>query len=195
MDVDEPGLLTSRTMYSAKKPGCGAGQSERQCGVYAVEFGLVFLIFFLVLYAVLTYGLIFAAQQSLNHAAEDSARRALAWGANPGVRVTAARDRAKEATAWITDLAGSGSRVDIKVCYYIDGSPDAASYPDKPTCTQSETESEPPNDGDIKVEIRFPYGSTPLIPTLARIGIPDSLYAEATVNLDIALGTVAPQRD
>lgn len=187
MDVDEPGLRTSRTMYSTKKLDCGTGQFTRQRGVYAVEFGLVFLIFFLVLYAVLTYGLIFAAQQSLNHAAEDSARRALAWGASPDIRVTAARNRATEATAWISHLAGSGPGLDIKVCYYIDGSPDEAS--DSDTCT------EPPNDGDIKVDIRFPYRNAPLIPTLVRIGIPEYLYAEATVNLDIALGAVAQQED
>ena len=48
-----------------------------QRGVYAVEFALVFLMFFALLYASLCFGLLFAFRAGLQNAAEDGARAAL----------------------------------------------------------------------------------------------------------------------
>lgn len=40
-------------------------QFKRQQGAAAIEFSILFPIFFLLFYAIITYGLIFAAQQTL----------------------------------------------------------------------------------------------------------------------------------
>jgi len=50
---------------------------SRERGATAVEFALVFPLFFLILYAIVTFGLIFAVQQSLTLAATEGARSAL----------------------------------------------------------------------------------------------------------------------
>lgn len=53
---------------------------QSQQGLSALEFALVFPLFFLVLYMAIAYGLIFAAQQSMNYAAETMARDNLLLG-------------------------------------------------------------------------------------------------------------------
>lgn len=55
---------------------------QRQRGNIAIEFAIVFLLFFFVFYAIVTYSLIFVAQQSLTLAAAEGARAALRFQPN-----------------------------------------------------------------------------------------------------------------
>ncbi|GAA4410478.1 hypothetical protein GCM10011450_19460 [Advenella faeciporci] len=68
-------------LIKARKASFVASAASRQKGAYAVEFAFVFIAFFIVLYGMITYGLIFAAQQSMNFAAETGARAGLQWQA------------------------------------------------------------------------------------------------------------------
>src|SRR3546814_6842036 len=56
--------------YTQRFDHIACNRFQRQRGAYAVEFALVFPLFFLIVYATLTYGLIFTAQQSLNRSEE-----------------------------------------------------------------------------------------------------------------------------
>ena len=141
-----------------------------QSGAYAVEFGLVFLTFFLVIYAILTYGMIFAAQQSLNAAAEQGARAMLSWEAGNAQRKDAALGEARRLTQWISDMAGSALNI-LPPCY--DG--------------QSEDAASGCNKGQARLVIRYNYGTSPLVPTLTSLLVPDHLSAEATVDLGVAM--------
>jgi type IV secretory pathway VirB3-like protein len=47
--------------------------------VYAIEFAMVFLIFFAVLYGAICYGMLFAFRLGVQNAAEDGARAALRY--------------------------------------------------------------------------------------------------------------------
>src|SRR3546814_15415662 len=67
--------------YTQRFDHIACNRFQRQRGAYAVEFALVFPLFFLIVYATLIYGLIFTAQQSFNYAAELGARAALSWSA------------------------------------------------------------------------------------------------------------------
>src|SRR5690554_5870378 len=69
------------SLIKAREVSFVASAASRQKGVYAVEFAFVFVVFFLILYGMITYGLIFAAQQSMNFAAESGARAGLQWQA------------------------------------------------------------------------------------------------------------------
>ena len=69
----------SSTIRKTRKASFAVSAASRQKGAYAVEFAFVFVIFFLILYGMITYGLIFAAQQSMNFAAESGARAGLQW--------------------------------------------------------------------------------------------------------------------
>lgn len=53
-------------------PSCAA--AHRQRGVAAIEFAFVFLVLFLLLYGIATFGAVLYAQQAITRAAEDGAR-------------------------------------------------------------------------------------------------------------------------
>ena len=65
------------------KGGCMKIQ-VKQKGAAAIEFAIIFPIFFIIFYAVVTYGLIFAAQQTLTLAAAEGARAAVRYPAISG---------------------------------------------------------------------------------------------------------------
>lgn len=50
---------------------------KRQRGVAAIEFAFVFLLLFIAMYGVVTFGAIFYTQQAISRAAEDGARAAM----------------------------------------------------------------------------------------------------------------------
>ena len=68
------------------------------------------MVFFLVFYAILTYSLVAAAQQSMALAAQDGARKVLQWqdGQTPlTVRANAGRDAALYQAQWISSMSVS----------------------------------------------------------------------------------------
>jgi hypothetical protein len=96
-------------------------QFKKQQGAAAIEFAILFPIFFLIFYAIITYGLIFAAQQTLTLAAAEGARAAVRYPSVPTggtmtksaqlqARLTAACATAALATDWLSKIgAGFGS--------------------------------------------------------------------------------------
>jgi len=56
------------------RPGTGARGNQR--GIASMEFAFVFMLLFLVMYGLATFGSIFYAQQAVSRAAEDGARAA-----------------------------------------------------------------------------------------------------------------------
>lgn len=160
----------SSISIKARKASFVASAASRQKGAYAVEFAFVFVIFFLVLYGMITYGLIFAAQQSMNFAAESGARAGLQWqagAASLAARATHARNVALDHVNWIDQLAeGEESVVSVTV---------DTSNPDR-----------------LEVIITYPYASAPLVPylgpsTLLQAAVPDTLESRSSVDLGIAL--------
>jgi len=90
--------------------GC---RRARQRGAYGVEFAAVFLAFFLTFYAVVTWGLIMTARQSLQVAVEEGARASLRYQAAgtdvlPQIRARLATACAlvDRASNWIGSLSG-----------------------------------------------------------------------------------------
>ena len=90
-------------------------QFKKQQGAAAVEFAILFPIFFLIFYAIITYGLIFAAQQTLTLAAAEGARAAVRYPSVPAggtmtkqaqlqARLAAACATAAVATDWVAKI-------------------------------------------------------------------------------------------
>lgn len=75
--------------------------ARRQRGAYAVEFALVFLIFFAVLYGVICYGMLFAFRLGVQNAAEDGARAALRYQPTVQLRQAHAQSVAEQAITWL----------------------------------------------------------------------------------------------
>lgn len=65
---------------------------KRQSGVAAIEFAIVFPVFFLVLYALIGYAFVFLIQSGLQSLASESARQAAAISTMPLKEVDIARD-------------------------------------------------------------------------------------------------------
>lgn len=70
-------LPAPRRARRAPPPGGSSG--ARQRGAYAIEFALVFLMFFGLVYAIVCYGVALTLRVGLQHAAEEGARAALRY--------------------------------------------------------------------------------------------------------------------
>jgi Flp pilus assembly protein TadG len=75
--------------------------AHAQRGAYAVEFALVFLIFFALLYGIISYGMLFAFRLGLQNAAEDGARAALRYQSTFAARATQAQTTATASSSWM----------------------------------------------------------------------------------------------
>lgn len=78
--------------------------ARRQHGVAALEFVLVFPVFFIIFYSIVTYGLIMVAQQSISLAASEGARAAMRYTNNEAIRTLNAQSAAigiNSAAAWL----------------------------------------------------------------------------------------------
>ncbi|MFV9474295.1 TadE/TadG family type IV pilus assembly protein [Advenella sp. RU8] len=181
----------SSTLIKTRKASFVVSASQRQKGVYAVEFAFVFIIFFLVLYGMITYGLIFAAQQSLNFAAETGARAGLQWQAGESAVTLSARANramvaAKDHVDWVDRMAG-GNKLKIAVC---------SGDPESPLASQNLAEGDKLcqlDDPDkLEIVIHYPYQDSPMIPYLGpssimSVAVPAVLEGRASVDLGIAL--------
>lgn len=136
-------------------------------GSTAVEFALVFPLFFVIFYAIITYSLIFVAQQSLTMAASEGARAALRFQPNASstsnaldLRATAACTAAAGLVSWLTTTL-----------------PCAATHA---PCTYDATLQ------CINVALTYNYAASPLVPTLPVFGLvlPSTLNASAIVQLN-----------
>ncbi len=165
-------------------------QPRRQRGAYAVEFALVFTIFFLVAYGILTYGLIFAAQQSLNLAAEDGARAALRWQAGDGAPSLTARanhaiDVARLRADWLQRIGAEGS-VAVVVC-----AGQASGKVALAGGTAGQCGTQVLQEGQVEVVVRYDYRNAPLVPELfGRLAVftPASIDGRATICMGTAWG-------
>jgi Flp pilus assembly protein TadG len=145
-----------------------------QRGVAAIEFAIVFPLFFLLFYGIVTYGLIFVAQQMITLAAEEGARSALQYNptATPG---TLACNTVNNSTQWLANVNGSN----LMTC--------ATQAPVVQTCPYDSTSS------CLEVTVTYPWATHPLVPILPGIQLvtPNSLTATAWVQIG-PLGASAP---
>lgn len=97
-----------------KRQGQSSGY-RRQRGATAIEFAIVFPLFFMIFYAIISFGMIFVIQQSLTYAASEGARAGLnyassfgsvanscAFVSNPGTRTQNACNAALTALGWLS---------------------------------------------------------------------------------------------
>lgn len=144
--------------------GSGTCRSKRAqqhaCrGSVAVEFALVFLIFFSLFYAIVAYGLVFTLKQSLTLAAEEGARAAVQNAPNEATRLARAETMAKGVLNW---LPGDGITVSANAA----------------NCVAN------PATRCVTVVVNYDYAGHPIVPALPLLGIaiPANLGATATVQ-------------
>ncbi|SAL79057.1 TadE family protein [Caballeronia peredens] len=149
-----------RTRHVIQAMHCDAGAT-------AVEFAIVFPLFFLVLYAIVTYSLIFVAQQSLTLSAEEGARTALRYqrGAATAAQALDLRTAATCTTAnGLKNWLGSAAKCTAS----------------RAPCTYDATLQ------CVQVLLTYDYAARPLVPTLPllSLALPATLAARAMVQLN-----------
>jgi len=135
-----------------------------------LEFALVFGLFVFVLYALIAFGMMLSAKNSLTHAAAEGARAAIGVVDDPATplvdeRVTAAQTRAYQSLSWL------GSKIQLA----------DVSVPAIAHCASSAS----PTAMCVTVNITYPYSTRPLVPPAPGMGLvtPDNLKATAVVEL------------
>ena len=150
-------------MRSGRRRGARRCASGTERGSVLVEFAFVFGLFVLVIYALISVGMILAAKNSLTHAAAEGARAAVGVVDNPRTpedeRVLRAEAKVGESLDWF------GSKYQ----------PDDTKAKVGP-CGGAEC---------ITVKITFPYESRPLVPPTPGLGLvlPSNLTSTAVVEL------------
>lgn len=147
--------MSSRPFVRPPYPG------GRERGAAAIEFALVFVLFFMIMYGIVAYGVVFAVKHSLTQAVNEGARAAVkdVAGGLPA-REEMARATAANAIAWL------GARAPEPVIT------SAACVNTLFVC--------------VKVELVYDYATNPIVPPLPGMGIvlPSRLASQATVQLD-----------
>ncbi len=153
-------------------------RKARQRGAYAVEFALVFPVFFLVAYGVLAFALVFFMRMNLQHAAEEGARAALQYQTTHGARLQRAVSVTHSQTNWMPVLPS----VVADICPINSGC-EPTSTPATPATSCGDTMT---TACQIVVVATYDYATHPLIPALPGFGLllPNTLRAVAGVLAD-----------
>jgi Flp pilus assembly protein TadG len=125
------------------------GRDER--GAEMVEFAIVVVLLIMLLYGILTYGLILAAQSTLTQAAADAARSALVVGTTNAVAT--AESQAGTDVGWM-GKGTCGTSGTVITCNAVEE-----------TCPSNSLET------CIKVTVTYNYSQSPLFPELPGLGV------------------------
>ncbi|BBA32518.1 uncharacterized protein sS8_0553 [Methylocaldum marinum] len=163
--VRESGFAT----VSCVRACTAAGLSGRQKGAAAIEFALVFPLFFILFYGIVAYSLVMTLDQSLTHAAAEGARAAVAV----------------DPAAFPGDAEAYKKKIEETACATVSG---ALAWLSNPPECKSEFQSDSATT-TLLVTLKYPYASAPLVPVLdfplfGRIpDVPDPFVAQATIRI------------
>ncbi|WPG36899.1 TadE/TadG family type IV pilus assembly protein [Variovorax sp. EBFNA2] len=149
------------------------GSPRSQRGVYAIEFAMVFLIFFTVLYAAICYGMLFAFRLGLQNAAEDGARAALQYQSTLGARVARATSVAEARSDWMPRV----KRPDVSICH-VEGAAGVDLCPAS-ACGPSWSQR-------CQVQVVVQAGDLQsVLPPLPSFAVPDQIAGRASMLLEL----------
>ncbi|MBJ9592480.1 MULTISPECIES: TadE/TadG family type IV pilus assembly protein [Burkholderia] len=151
-----------------------SGIRRRERGATAIEFALMLPVFFLILYAIITYGMIFAAQQNLTLAATEGARAALNYQqVGAAASVPAAQQAALAARAQAACTAATNLTTWLKGATCTPTQQGSCSYDTTMLCVQ--------------ITLTYPYSQNPLVPPFPLLGsllpVPSALVGTAMVQI------------
>lgn len=146
--------------------------ARAQRGVYAVEFSIVFLFVFTLLYAIVCYAIVFTLRSGLQNAAEDGARAALRYQSNWDARRAEA---IRVAQAQIPLNLPVPPEVTARRCQLSDAGTSDCSTPD---CGAAWTQR-----CQVVVTVTA-RGMASLLPPLPSFAVPEAIAGEASMLLD-----------
>ncbi|KVC45123.1 TadE/TadG family type IV pilus assembly protein [Burkholderia diffusa] len=93
------------------------GGYRLQRGATAVEFAIIFPLFFVICYAIICFGMVFVIQQSLTFAASEGARAGLNYAPDLATRTAKAQATAKNVVSWL-NISAPNVVVQAPACKY-----------------------------------------------------------------------------
>lgn len=132
--------------------------TDREDGAVVVEFAVVFILFMTLLWGLISYGAIFAVQQSLTHAAAEGARAAVNVP-DPATAATRAEQVAADQLDWL-EAAGLTVAASVTPCDY-----DATIE-----C--------------VYVTTQYDWANHAIVPSILDVATPDTLSSRAVVQHD-----------
>jgi Flp pilus assembly protein TadG len=152
---------------------------ERDAGAVVLEFAIIFTLFMAVLWGIIGYGVIFAVQQNLTHAASEGARATL------GMELDAAEDAGDDTDGdGLSDVDETAIQnraidvvedsqlnwhTDIRTFSVVGAEVGLCSYDNSLAC--------------LTVTILYPWTTEPIVPVLMDVAVPEELRAESTIQL------------
>ncbi|WGY69983.1 pilus assembly protein [Burkholderia cepacia] len=150
---------------------------RQQRGLAAIEFAFVFPFFFLIFYAIVTFGMVFIIQQSLTFAASEGARAALNYASAPCDRLQVnARNAVTQA------LAGAPWSQNVNFTAQVSTSAPAPTATPGVTCSATSFVSTSASPFNVMVTMTYSYAANPLIPWIFIFNAPQ-LQSSATVQV------------
>ncbi|RUR69446.1 pilus assembly protein [Variovorax guangxiensis] len=144
-------------------------RAHAQRGAYAVEFAMVFLISFSLLYGVITYGMLFAFRMGLQNAAEDGARAALRYQPTIAKRADQAKATATSSSSWMPSKVAPD--VEATVCEVL------TNNCANPACTTWDTRCQ-------MIVTVTANNLQQLLPPFPSFAMPDQIVGKANMLLD-----------
>jgi len=163
-----------------KKHQFSCSKRKRQQGVYVIEWAFVFPVFFVLLYALIAYGLAFLVRESMQLAAEDGARAALQFQPERSQRFEQAQSVVQQRLSWLPiALRPSTQNIQVSLCR-LTGDATPICKPDLICGTNLE------NRCTVQVSFTIDYGTAPLAPPLPGLSLwmPDEMAASASILVD-----------
>lgn len=143
---------------------------RRDRGSNIVEFAMVAVLLFILLFGIIGFGVMFSFKQTLTQAANEAARTAAVHQGTNAQKEAAAEQSVQDLEAWGRDCSHPGmSSCTTGIFVHDCGSTtDTSALPD---C--------------ITVRLTYDYGNHPIVPSLPFIGalLPDTVESSATAQL------------
>ncbi|MDE2202867.1 MAG: pilus assembly protein [Burkholderiaceae bacterium] len=143
--------------------GCRPQDRRKRLGAVSIEFAVVLPVLLMLMLGITYYGLIFAMQQALTLAAEEGARAALRYQPSNTQRIAAAYTAANAALP---------SFISSQVTTNQSGAPLVTC----PTISSMECLS-------VVLTLPVTTGSSPMLPAIPLLPVPDALTGSAVVQL------------
>lgn len=167
---------------------------QRQSGAHAVEYAIIFPVFFALLYGTIAYGLIFTMRLGLQHAAEEGARAGLRLPVIPALgepqdplraRELVSVSVASQQASWLNGLSAPVPLAGVCPAGLAgDGCVDALANGTPPVTTAADCAE--PARCQMVVRLTYDYENNPIFPSLPGFGLifPDRLVGQARALLD-----------
>lgn len=150
---------------------------KRQRGAAIVEFALVMILLFTLVFGIIGFGVVMSFKQTLTHAAAEAARRAATTQDDP--LTTSIDERLSVANTAIDEFEGWGRTcADMQVCTVTIHDCNLAAAPLNANNTAATPDC-------ITATLVYDYAGDPIVPNLPFVGIfmPDTIETSATSQL------------